>query len=316
MAHPDRRAASSDLLARPLVVVTGKGGVGKSTVAASLGTAAAARGLRTIVAEVAARDDVSRMAAAGAAATRPATFVERVLAPGLHHISIDPESALEEYLRDQLPRGVADLLGASRMFAYLAAATPGLRELLTVGKVWELTQPDRRTPGAHPYDLVILDAPATGHGVGVLSAPGTFAGAARVGPIARQGGIIHAMLADPGQTAIVAVATPEEMPVNETLGLDAILRATLGQRLAAVVVNGMLPQRFTRADGEALGRLPAAPAVRAARAEAARSRAHRAQAARLRRGLRDVEVRTLPYLFTPRLGPPELARLGRALVSS
>ncbi|HWI70779.1 MAG TPA: ArsA-related P-loop ATPase, partial [Baekduia sp.] len=220
-----------DLLTKPLLVVTGKGGVGKSTVAAALGMAAAARGLRTIVAEVSARDDVSR--ALGDIGSGGETFVERDLGDGLHHISIDPESALEEYVRDQLPRGVSDLLSSSRMFSYLVAATPGLRELLTVGKVWELAQPDRRTPGAHPYDLVILDAPATGHGVAVLTAPGTFAEAARMGPVARQGGIIHGMLSDPEQTAIVAVATPEEMPVNETLTLRDALRDALGQRFAA-----------------------------------------------------------------------------------
>src|SRR4051812_9044975 len=104
-----------DLLAKPLIVVTGKGGVGKSTVAAALGTAAAAQGLRTIVAEVAARDDVSR-ALAGSGS--PSTFVERAVGDNLHHISIDPESALEEYLRDQLPRGVSDVLSGSRVFAY------------------------------------------------------------------------------------------------------------------------------------------------------------------------------------------------------
>jgi anion-transporting ArsA/GET3 family ATPase len=303
-----------DLLAKPLLVVTGKGGVGKSTVAAALGMAAAARGLRTIVAEVAARDDVSRtLAAAGEATT--ASFVERDLGEGLHHISIDPESALEEYLKDQLPRGVADVLASSRMFSYLTAATPGLRELLTVGKVWELAQPDRRTPGAHPYDLVILDAPATGHGVAVLTAPGTFADAARLGPVARQGGIIHGMLADPEQTGIVAVATAEEMPVNETLGLQRTLRDALGQPFAAVVANGVLPARFTKAEAEALVAAPPSRAVRAARAEAARSRGHRAQLARLRRGVgTGVEVRSLPFLFTTTLGTAELQRLGEELV--
>ncbi|HEU4975588.1 MAG TPA: ArsA-related P-loop ATPase [Baekduia sp.] len=303
-----------DLLAKPLLVVTGKGGVGKSTVAAALALAAAERGLRTIVAEVAARDDVSRTLAGRAANDGSGVFVERAVADGLHHISIDPESALEEYLRDQLPRGVADLLAASRMFAYLAAATPGLRELLTVGKVWELAQPDRRTPGAHPYDLVILDAPATGHGVAVLTAPGTFADAARMGPIARQGGIIHSMLSDPDRTAIVAVAAPEEMPVNETLALEDALARELGQRLAAVVVNGVLPQRFSHADVETLAAVGTSPPVRAARAEAARARGHRAQVARLRRGLPGIEVRSLPFLFTPALGRQDLQRLGRELV--
>ena len=299
-----------DILAKPLIVVTGKGGVGKSTVAAALGTAAAARGLRTIVAEVAARDDVSR-ALAGSGAGR--TFVERAVGDGLHHISIDPESALEEYLRDQLPRGVSDLVASSRIFSYLAAATPGLRELLTVGKVWELAQPGRRTPGARPYDVVILDAPATGHGVATLTAPGTFADAAMVGPVARQGGRIHEMLTDPDRTAVVGVATAEEMPVNETLALSGALDEQLGQRFAAVVVNGVLPQRFTRADEEALAAAPGSRAVRAARAEAGRARAHRSQIARLRRGLRGVPVRTLPHVYSTWLGPAELEQLGREL---
>src|SRR4029079_14526320 len=102
--------------------------------------------------------------------------------------------------------------GRGRGCAYLAAATPGMRELLTVGKVWELAQDQRRTPGAEPYDLVVVDAPATGHGVAMLAAPKTFADAAMAGPIARQGRIIHETLADPARTAIVAVTTPEEMP--------------------------------------------------------------------------------------------------------
>jgi anion-transporting ArsA/GET3 family ATPase len=303
-----------DLLAKPLLVVTGKGGVGKSTVAAALGMAAAARGLRTIIAEVAARDDVSRAIGDSAGAT----FVEHDLGEGLHHISIDPESALEEYLKDQLPRGLSGLLASSRLFSYLTAATPGLRELLTVGKVWELAQPDRRTPGAHPYDLVILDAPATGHGVAVLTAPGTFADAARMGPVARLGGIIHGMLADPERTGIVAVATAEEMPVNETLTLQRTIEAELGQRLASVVVNAVLPARFTKAEGAALAAVapPGSRAVRAARAEAARSRGHRAQLARLRRGVGPaVEVRTLPFLFAGAgLGGDALAALGEDLV--
>jgi anion-transporting ArsA/GET3 family ATPase len=296
-----------------LLVVTGKGGVGKSTVAAALGTAAAARGLRVIVAEVAARDDVSR--AFGGAAGGDG-FVERDLGGGLHHISIDPESALEEYVHDQLPRGLSDVLASSRLFSYLVAATPGLRELLTVGKVWELAQPDRRTPGARPYDLVILDAPATGHGMAVLTAPGTFAGAARVGPVARQGGTIHAMLADPSRTAIVAVATAEEMPVNETLSLRDALHAELGQPIAAAVVNGVLPTRFRGADVTTLEAAPPSRATRAALAEAARARAHRSQVSRLRRGLgADVPVRTLPYLFEHEgLAPDQLAHLGAELL--
>jgi anion-transporting ArsA/GET3 family ATPase len=300
-----------DLLAKPLLVVTGKGGVGKSTVATALGLAAAQAGRRTIVAEVGGRDDVA-LGLTGEQSSSSRGFVERTVdEAGLQHISIDPESALEEYLRDQLPRGVAELMASSRTFSLLAAATPGLRELLTVGKVWELAQPDRRTPGAHPYDLVILDAPATGHGVATLTAPGTFAETARVGPIARQGQKIHEMLSDPEQTAVVAVTTAEELPVNETIGLQTSLMEQLGQRLAAVVVNGVLPRRFTAAEVRALEALGADPAAAVARAHATRSRAQRSQLARLRRNLPAVAVHTLGPLAAT--GPAQLRALGREL---
>jgi anion-transporting ArsA/GET3 family ATPase len=293
-----------------LVVVTGKGGVGKSTVAGALGLAAARRGLRTVVAEVAARDDVSRVLAGSG--TRP--FEERAVADDLFHISIDPEKAMEEYLVDQLPlRALADVLTSSRLFTYLAAATPGMRELLTMGKVWELAQGTRRTPGARPYDLVVLDAPATGHGVGVLAAPRTFAEAARVGPVARQGRTIHEMVVDPERTGVIAVATAEEMPVNETLALREALQDELGLDLDLVVLNAVLPDRFSARDAAALAGRPGR-ATRVAAGLHARARAQRAQLARLRSGLGDgVPVRTLPFVFAPEIGAAELAALAAEL---
>ena len=297
---------AAGLLDKPLVVVTGKGGVGKSTVAAALGLAAARRGKRTIIAEVARRDDVSRVL--GGTGVH-----EDELAPGLHHISIDPEDALEQYLVDQLPsRALADVLLSSRGFGYLAAATPGLRELLTVGKVWELAQEDRRTPGARPYDLVILDAPATGHGVAILAAPRTFADAALMGRIARQGRIIDAMLSDPAQTGVVAVARAEEMPVNETLALQDALPVTVGLQIDVVVANGLLPDRFSAAEIDALRAAPPTPAVRAALIAHARARAQRAQLARLRRAAR-APVLTLPFVSAALLDAARIEPLVRAL---
>ncbi len=297
---------AAGLLRKPLVVVTGKGGVGKSTVSAALGLAAARRGLRTIIAEVARRDDVSRVL--GGTGVH-----EDELAPGLHHISIDPEEAMEEYLVDQLPsRALADVLLSSRGFSYFAAATPGLRELLTVGKVWELAQEDRRTPGAAPYDLVILDAPATGHGVAVLSAPRTFADAALMGRIARQGRIIDAMLSDPAQTGVVAVARPEEMPVNETLELEAALPEAVGVNVDLVVANGLLPDRFDAAEVSALEVAPPSRPVRAALVAHARARAQRTQLARLRRRA-VAPVVTLPFVSAAMLDAPAIEPLVRAL---
>jgi anion-transporting ArsA/GET3 family ATPase len=255
---------------------------------------------------VAARDDVSR-ALGGTGAH------EDELAEGLHHISIDPEDALEEYLSDQLRgRMLADLLTSSSVFAYLAAATPGLRELLTVGKVWELAQEDRRKPGAHPYDLVVLDAPATGHGVGILTAPRTFAEVARLGRIARQGRTIDEMLSDPARTGVIAVARPEEMPVNETLALERALPSGTGLNVDLVVANGVLPSRFSAAEARELEESRNGRAVGTALAAHRRARTQQAQLARLRRGS-EAGVVTLPFLFEPVLEGPALEALSRHL---
>jgi anion-transporting ArsA/GET3 family ATPase len=202
-----------------LVFLLGKGGVGRSTLAAALGVLAARQGRRTIVVEVSGRGDVPRLFAAKAR-----TGVESELAPGLWTLDVDPRQALEEYLHDQLPlRVIADVLGSSATFGIVAAATPGLREMLTIGKIWELSQPKRRVRGADPYDVVVVDAPATGHGLALLDAPRTFASAAAVGPIARQGRRIAATLRDRSLTALVAVATPERAAVDELIGLRRAL---------------------------------------------------------------------------------------------
>jgi anion-transporting ArsA/GET3 family ATPase len=260
--------------------VTGKGGVGKTTVAAALGLVAARTGKRTIVAEVARRSDVT--SAFDREGAKP--FEEVELAPGLFHISVDPQDALEEYLRDQLPPGpLVDILKRSRMFSLLAAATPGMRELLTVGKLWELAQLDRRTPGAEVYDLVVVDAPATGHGVAILKAPRTFAAAAGSGPIARQGKIIDATLSDPEQTGVVAVARAEELAVTETGALREALRESMGLELERVVANALEPDRFTPAEAKTLQAHAAHPAVTRALHAHARATRQRSQLRRLRK---------------------------------
>jgi anion-transporting ArsA/GET3 family ATPase len=323
-----------DLLQRRLVVVTGKGGVGKSTVAAAIAVRAAREGRRVVIAEVGRRGDVldtllPRTDASGADGAGGTTdddgdrFVERAVpvagATGsLHHVAVSPEAALREYLRDQLPIGaIADLLGSGRVFTGLTAATPGLRELLALGKVWELAQPVRRTPGAEPYDLCVLDAPASGHAVTMLGAPAQFAATARVGPVARQGSTIAATLTDPAQTAVVVVATPEELPVGEALELeDALVRRT-GVPVVLGVVNGVLPDRFSAAERDVLAAgAPHDAALALADVHARRAHDQQRQLARLRRGLR-APVVTLPALPGRRLDPADVSaladRLGQGL---
>lgn len=311
------------MLRRRLLVVIGKGGTGKSTVAAALGVVAARAGRRTIVAEVARRADVP--GALDAAAGEP--FAETRLRDGLWHISIDPADALREYLHDQLPSAtLARMLGASRSFALLASATPGLAELLSMGKVWELAQDERRTAGAQRYDQVILDAPATGHGLATLTAPGSFARAAATGPVARQGRLIHDWLTDQRHTGVLAVARPEALPVAETIALAGELRAQMGLGLEAVTVNGLSPQRFGRAEeallwaalaarSAALGRSagdPVAFALERALADLAVARGEQRQVERLRRALSLPPLR-LPFALRAESGEADLEALALAL---
>src|SRR5918996_3848378 len=297
----------SALLDKRLLVVTGKGGVGKTTVAAALGLIAARAGKRTVICEVAEQErlaDVFGVDASG--------HEERELAPGLHAVSVDPERAKEEWLRYQLKSGtLAGVLGGSSVFRYLSAAAPGLSELVTIGKVWDLAQLERRTGGS-VFDVAIVDAPSTGHGVAMLRAPSTYASVARVGPIRRQALQIDAFLRDRKRTAVGVVALPEEMPVNETLDLERRLAEEMGMEIDRAVVNALYPERFTREEAKRMTTFGGNGAVRAALAEHERVRGQRSQLRRLRRGL-DAAVATLPFLFEPELGREQLHELARRL---
>jgi anion-transporting ArsA/GET3 family ATPase len=294
------------LLSRRLIFVTGKGGVGKTTVALTLGLLGAQAGKRTIVADLGGDGDLQ----------------ERRLASGLFRISVDPQSAMEEYLSVKVPGPAAAVLRQSRLFQTFVMATPGMRELLCMGKLWELAQLERRTTDAGSYELVIVDAPASGHGAALLRTPRTFAEIARVGPIAHQARTIADTIADPAFTAAVAVATAEEMPVNETLELrDALAAATDPIELDAVILNARYPDRFSDADARQLaGALRrasrASGAVRdqleIALAEHRRSRLQLVQEQRLRAEFGE-RLRLLPYLFEPSIELPQLERLAQEL---
>jgi anion-transporting ArsA/GET3 family ATPase len=303
------------LFDRTLLYVTGKGGVGKTTVAAALGLAAARRGRRTIVCEVAEQDRVSR--AFAREGVRREQEVE--LAENLWAITIDPTAALQEWLGRQLGGPALKLITGSSAFQHFVAAAPGAKELITIAKVWELAQLERWDAHNRTYDLVIVDAPASGHGLAMLTAPSTFGEIARVGPIRRQAHKVRDMLADARRTGYVAVALPEEMPVNETLELGARLRHAVGVGLDTIIVNGLYPDRFSGKEAETLraaarnGLEPeAAAAVRAALAEHERARTQRSHLRRLKREA-EAPVHTLPFLFDAEIGLDEYATLAAKL---
>jgi anion-transporting ArsA/GET3 family ATPase len=303
-----RDAAVDAVLARPLVIVLGKGGVGRSTVAAVLGLAADREGRAAMIVEVGGRDDVAR--SLGAPAARDGT--DRVLGDRLCLRCVDVDDALADYLRDRLPGGpLAAGFARTRVFGSLAAAAPGLREMLTIGKVWDLTRPGRDTPPCRP---VILDAPATGHALALLRAPRSYAGLAGSGPVGEQAGTIAAFLRDPRSTAFVVVSTPQDLAVAETAELVDALRDDLGVTPALAVVNGVLGDEFTAAEVARLRAAPPSPARHAALFAAGRHEHQQEQIERLHAVLPDVPTIELPLLLDDPVDFAALRRLAAQLM--
>jgi anion-transporting ArsA/GET3 family ATPase len=227
--------AGPGLLDRRLVFVTGKGGVGKTTVAAGLGLLAARSGRRTLVCEVDATGALGAAFECG-----PLRYTARPVTDRLWAMAMDTEDSLREYLKLQLRVPFVARLGPlARAFDFVASAAPGVREILTIGKLcWEVRE--RR------YDLVVVDAAASGHIVGQLSAPRAIAGLVSVGPVRDQTRWMLDLLEDPATTGLAIVTTCAEMPVAETLELADRVRVETAVELAAVVVNRVLPELFGR----------------------------------------------------------------------
>jgi anion-transporting ArsA/GET3 family ATPase len=298
------------LAAQRLVVVTGKGGVGKTTVTAALARAVADAGRRVLAVEVG-RGRLGPLLGAGALGGEPTNLERRLAAT-----AIDPEDALRDFVEGVLRfRVLARRLLESTSFQVLAAAAPGLPEFLVLHRL--LGWIEARRLGRRVHDVVIVDAPASGHSLPLLAAPRTLGALARIGPVADLLGKIERLLADPCATLVCVVTTPEELAIRETIELHRELVA-LGLAVAPPIVNALPPRRFTAADASALERLDPAgthPYVRAARFQLERRRHADAQVAALRSALGTAPVR-LPFLFGEPEGPEGVATLAAEIAGS
>lgn len=231
-----------ELLQRRLLFFTGKGGVGKSTVTAAMALLAARHGKRVLVVEVDAKGNLATLFEHA-----PVGFKPVEVQPGVHVMTMHTEESLQEYLRLNLKVPVLGRIGPlARMLDFVASAAPGVKEILTVGKIcWEVKE---ALEGRAPWDLVVVDASATGHVLAQLDAPAAIQELVSVGPVRSQTEWMAKILADPALTALNVVATPEEMPVSETIELVAHAREEVDVPLGAVIVNRVLPELFTRAD--------------------------------------------------------------------
>lgn len=306
--------ADASILDRRLVFVTGKGGVGKTSVAAAFASLAASRGKRTLVCEMDAKGSL-----AAAFDARPLKFEPREVEPNLFAMAMNTEDALREYLRIFVRVPFLGRIGPlARTFDFVADAAPGVREILTIGKFcWEAKE--------RHYDLIVVDAEATGHIVSQIGAPLVIRELVQVGLVRDQTDWMLEVLHDPSVTGVAIVTTPEEMPVTETLGLIGRLEDETGVEPTTLVVNRVLPALFDRHQVDIVDRLDdvepmlvdaAGKNVRAvldaARITEARRRVGSEHLGRLREHT-DLPMLMVPELFTRATGRRVVSLVAEAL---
>ncbi len=301
-----------------VVIVAGKGGVGKTTVSATLALAAARRGLSTLILEVEGKSGLSSMYGVPAFSYDEVTLAEADDVAGLASVrarTLTPDEALVEYLEQAGMNRISKRLLSSGALDMVSTAVPGIRDILVLGKVKQIER-------AAEADLVVLDAPAAGHAISFLQSASGLADAVRLGPINAQAREVLELLSDPERCQVVLVTMPEETPVNELVETAYQLEDRVGVSLGPVVVNGCYPELpgldAAPADaaeeaGTSLRRGEAASLEAAAEFRRDRMALQRDQVERLADALPLPQLR-LPYLFDAELGPPQLELLASALL--
>jgi hypothetical protein len=301
-----------------VVIVAGKGGVGKTTVSAALAVAASRAGRNVLIVEVEGKSGL-----AASFGRPPLTYQETELRPGVRARTLTPDDALVEYLHDHGLRRIGRRLSQSGALEVVATAVPGMKDILVLGKVKQLER-------AGAADLILLDAPAAGHAVQFLLSARGLLDAVSVGPVNRQALEVVELLSDPERCRVLLVTLPEETPVNELADTAYAIEDRAGVALGPIVVNscvtdlGAVPPAngagpaAIRADaalaGVELSDADAAMLAGAARLRVDTRARQQQQRARLAAKLPLPQIE-LPFMFTPSIGPPEIDALADALVS-
>jgi anion-transporting ArsA/GET3 family ATPase len=292
------------MLDRRLNVITGKGGVGKSTVTAALALVAQQRGKRVLCCEVTAKERVSGLL--GASDSGPEV---RQIDRSIWSVHVQPEVAMREYGTMVLRfKALYSAVFENRLVRYFTKALPALPEIVMLGKIWWHVTQDRDESGRYRWDLVLLDAPATGHGISLLRTPQSILEMVDEGPMVRDMKAMQAMLVDPKTTAIHIVALPEEMPTNEAIELH---QALAGLPDGKLVLNGWSEPRFNDDERTTVRRSDdgeLASAREAIRMYGQQQDLSAQYEARLREGV-DLGLLRLPLLAGPRFGRPEVESL-------
>src|SRR5438067_13680357 len=296
------------LLDRRLVVWTGKGGTGKGTISSALALTAARLGKKVLVCEVVAKERVADFFG------RPPSGTQiRELLPSLYSVHVRPREAMREYALMTLKYETLYKLAFENPAArYFLAAAPSLAEIVMLGKVWwHATQETER--GRPRWDLVVLDAPATGHGLTFLTVPEVFLRLVSEGPLARDMRSMQSLLADPAKCSICVVTLPEEMPANEAVELDRALRQHEFPA-GPLFLNAAFASRFSAQEVASVTR--GGPLLTAA-GEAADNHESRAALCRQYEAfLRDTVPRELvkvPFLFERSFGAQAIEKVARSI---